>query len=151
MRLANPIIDKMSATEFDEFQDRLYNIMRALYERNDLADLLPIPPPPRPDYVSRNKEVAKPRSYAPPIPGEDEWPKQDWDYEPEEANQSGFCQADDASQQSAPFPATQERLPEGSAPRGSEQEHRPETQSSAEPLATASLPTIPIITSAVAL
>ena len=34
MRVADPIIYKMSDKEFDEFQDRLYNIMRALYERN---------------------------------------------------------------------------------------------------------------------
>ena len=62
MRVADPIIYKLSDEEFDEFQDRLYNIMRALYERNDLAQLLPIPPPSPPDYVSRNKDVAKPDS-----------------------------------------------------------------------------------------
>ena len=40
MRLADPIIYKMSHQEFDEFQDRLYEIMGALYARNDLATLL---------------------------------------------------------------------------------------------------------------
>ena len=44
MRLADPIVCKMSNKDFDEFLDRLYNIMRTLSERNDLAKLPADPP-----------------------------------------------------------------------------------------------------------
>ncbi len=56
MRLADPVVYNMTDDQFDEFQDRLYEINRALYECNDLAKFLPIPPPSPPVYVSRDND-----------------------------------------------------------------------------------------------
>ena len=54
MRLSQPAIYNMTDEEFDEYQDRVYDMIRALHESDELARFLPIPPPPKPIYVTRD-------------------------------------------------------------------------------------------------
>jgi len=156
MRMADPIIYKMSDEEFDEFQDRLYGIVCALYKSNELARLLPIPPPPPPVYVARDNDGPKPQGFAPGIPDQDDRPEEDRDCPNSAASESETdpflapSHRENVSRQSPSSPSTDERLPKGSAPRSQKEDDEPEVNPSPKPVAIAPLPTIPIATSEVA-
>ena len=62
MRMSEPAIYNMTDEEFDEFQDRLYDMARTFYASNDLARYLPIPPPAKPQYVTRDNDGDHPNS-----------------------------------------------------------------------------------------
>ena len=137
MRLADPVIYKMSDEEFDEFQDRLYEMVRALHESNELARYLPIPPPPPPVYVSHNKNGPQPESFAPRTSEGDDLPEEDGDCPDSRGGENGTDPVDAAewkcfSRQTSPSPSSSTPLPKGFAPRSSNGGYESEAKLSPE-------------------
>ena len=77
MRMVEPVVRNMTDEEFDEFQDRLYEALRALYESDQLAKYLPIPAPERPVYVTRDNDLPKLEGSAPRSPEDEDDPETD--------------------------------------------------------------------------
>jgi hypothetical protein len=161
MRVADPIIYKMTDEEFDEFQDRLYKIARTLYERNDLADILPIPPPAPPVYVSRdnagdcpNFRLSENGTVPLPTPDDEDCPEDDGMEEEEGAEEivaTDIDRMESVSRQPPPSPSSSEPSPDGFAPHPPKQQNEPQQNPSPQPIAIPQLPTTPIATSEVAL
>jgi hypothetical protein len=126
MRVAEPIVYEMTDEQFDRFQDRLYEAVRAFYEEEQLAKYLPIPPPGPPVYVSRNND-AKPEERKQTLE-ELERELDEW-----EAGRGT----------SPPLPSSCEPVSGNSAPRPPDAADKAEREPSPQPMAIAPLPTTP--------
>ncbi len=64
LQFAQPVLDKMTAEELDEFAETMYNMARACYESDELAKYLPIQPPREPSYLTHDITAAPPSDSA---------------------------------------------------------------------------------------